>query len=46
MLFVLIVIAHAADNALLDAFGFETDKVKHFSCMLVALGALGVLEVS
>jgi hypothetical protein len=46
MLFVLIVIAHPTDNTLLDAFGFEADKVKHFSCMFVALGALRVFEMS
>ncbi len=46
MLFVLIVIAHAADDALLDAFGLQADEVKYFSYVLIALGALWVCEMS
>ena len=46
MLFVLIVIAHAANDALLNAFGLKADEIKHFSYVLIALGALWVFEMS
>ena len=46
MLFVLIVIAHTTNNALLNAFWLKADEVEYFSCVLIALGTLWVFKMS
>jgi hypothetical protein len=42
MVSMLLVVTNAANHALLDALGFETNHVEHFSDVAFALGALGV----
>jgi len=40
-----LVVANAADNALVDALGLDADQVEHLTCMVVAFGAFGVVEL-
>lgn len=45
VIFVVLVVADAADDTVVDAVGFEADNVEDFSDMVAAFSAFGVPEM-